>query len=625
VKSFLRPAFVAAVVLALGCFSTARAQLYLAYAKTGIVSEYDEDTGALVNETLILGLKQPRAMCLEHGVLYVLEFETGHIGTYDIHTGAAIHPELVTGLNQAQTLAVSGDAIYVGDFNWQTSQPQIGKYNAFTGATINAALVKITGDIINGMNLTPGAPNTLAVSGNHLLVSAEGTTHGLRVYDTTTGEPVANRFLQYLNNARCLYTSGPWLYMAVGAQAPTGTIFKLDPETGKSPFGVPGLPFPRPMIGRLDYPTRLAVSGDSLFISGAGTAVGKYNATTGDAINATFIPSKGDAVGGLAVVPRAASEADSAVDSQFEWKRTLFDWGFALLEHGDLMNVLFYSVCTVLTLVALGCIALALRQPAPPPADVATGSSTQVPPTTSEETPPAEAVPTALPPSRAGPRWAYLVLAFILLGFLSVAYEGYSLIMPTGTGLTRYGDRQSDIIGGWGFENNTRDVSETPVLLSLEIYPHEIQYSEGNGSYSKPGTWHDNAFWIANANGTGEIEVARVTDPLDIEVHVGTLIPGRSEDRVLYKEEGSAAERAAIAAKYPPPHNYPPPKGVITYYMSEYDLISLPWRADYLSVTGDEAYSRGLVYHYHSDDPKIPALDVTVKNRKVVEISGGYE
>ena len=85
------------------------------------------------------------------------------------------------------------------------------------------------------------------------------------------------------------------------------------------------------------------------------------------------------------------------------------------------------------------------------------------------------------------------------------------------------------------------------------------------------------------------------------------------------------AEQATIAAKYPGPITYPPPKGTITFNMTEYDLRSLPWKAESVMATGNDAYSRGVVYHYRSDDPKIPALDVTVMNRRVTMMRGGYE
>ena len=79
---------------------------------------------------------------------------------------------------------------------------------------------------------------------------------------------------------------------------------------------------------------------------------------------------------------------------------------------------------------------------------------------------------------------------------------------------------------------------------------------------------------------------------------------------------------AAIAAKYPSPLTYPPPASVFKYWMSEYALKCLPWRVDHLEVTGDR-YDRGIVYVYRSDDPKVPRLEVTVKNHRVVKVSSG--
>jgi hypothetical protein len=58
--------------------------------------------------------------------------------------------------------------------------------------------------------------------------------------------------------------------------------------------------------------------------------------------------------------------------------------------------------------------------------------------------------------------------------------------------------------------------------------------------------------------------------------------------------------------------------------MSEYELNHLPWRADRIESWGsDPAYSRAKIYDYHSDNPQIPQLQVTVKNHRVVKVSSG--
>lgn len=629
--------FVGAVLLVIGCWANAPAQVYVAYANSGVVSEFDADSGAIINEMFILGLKQPHSMCVAHGMLYVVQRGTGTIGTYDLHTGAAIRPELVPSLNMPQAMTVSGDAIYVSDFDWQTSQPRIGKYNALTGAVINSWLVKITGAVINGITMMPTSPNALAVSGNRLIVANGESISGLSVFDATTGALITDRFVPFLSAATGLEVAGNWLYLDVGRNAPMGAIFKLDPVTGSSPFGIPGFPFPRPMVTKLDFPGTMAVSGDSLFVGeGPETAIGKYNATTGDVINAKFIPSESDRLGGLAVVPRGPTEEESAADAKFEWKKALVDYGFVLMEH---RNEVFVAVCAVMGSIALGVLALAFRQrapmPAAPVAELTAEKSVAAPeeaipaegvPTSVEESPqPVEDAPyvTAQPPSR--PRLLYVAMAVLILTLLAVATMVYAVFGPSEIGPTLHDTRDSERIGAWGFDSSeTGEADEKPVLLSLNVYPNEADYSEGSGSYTKAGKWHNGGFWIENDDGSGETEIARLIDPLDIEVHVHAFIPSRSDMPVLYKQVGSAAEVQAVAAKYPSPLTYPPAKGVITYDMTEYDLNMLPWKPDYLSAVGEQSYSRGTLYHFHSDDPKIPPLEVTLMNRHVVKVSGGY-
>jgi hypothetical protein len=291
-------------------------------------------------------------------------------------------------------------------------------------------------------------------------------------------------------------------------------------------------------------------------------------------------------------------------------------------------------------LIALFMLALAIRPQPPEPVAVAAEPVEEAPlPDNAMAHEPAVEVPldpvvepavdTVPPPapevSEGRPGLALLAVLLLVATLGTAAYLGYSLLAPTGTDLSSVGDRDRDIVSAWQYENETRDATERPEFLSVEIYPDKINFSIGNGPNEKAGKWHDDGFWVAKADGSGEIEVARLVDPLDLEVTVNAFIPSRTDKPVLYKVMGSAAERAAIAAKYPGPLTYPPRKGVITYWMSEYDLNALPWHPDSREITGDEAYSRGIVYHYHSDNPQVPPLLVTVKNRHVVTMSGGYE
>ena len=181
----------------------------------------------------------------------------------------------------------------------------------------------------------------------------------------------------------------------------------------------------------------------------------------------------------------------------------------------------------------------------------------------------------------------------------------------------------SDLVGVWGFENVTRQSGEMPVILSLSVYPTRLEFSNDQGREVKQGEWRNNGFWCQAPDSTDEVEVAKITSPEELELHESAFEPNNPKVDVLYKEQGNAAEMKAIADKYPPPITYPPPAGVIKYWMTEYELTTLPWKPDHLEITGDEPYSLGVVYVYRSDDPHLDKLQVTVKNHRVVEVKGG--
>jgi hypothetical protein len=621
------------LVLLLAAFtSTARAQIYIAYADVGLVSKYDQQTGALIEEQFILGLKKPRDLCVANGVLYVLQVDTGTIGTYNLQTGAPIRPELVTGLNMPQVMTVSGDAIYVTEFDWQkANQPHIGKYNAFTGAAINASFITIAGAVVNGMTMTPWQPTALAANSKYLFA---GLDMGTREYDATTGAAINENRVPKLFGSDFLLLDDKWLYLVAGTGSTAGMVFKttVEPSQLTSPLDI----FMRPFMNALDHPRLLAISGDDLFLSqGSGTGVARYNATSGAIINANFIPSKGDTMGGLAVVPRTLTADEASAESQFEFKQSA---GHLLLMMAVYWQYTFLGTCLVFLLFVCGVLALLFRRGTPTPVveePAVEEPAAEEPPAPDEVTaaPIAEELPiieespspVEPPPTPSTGCSAISIIAVILMGITLVTAGGliYYILVPPD--IFAQNNVDDDSLGVWSYDNNgTRDPSDTPIMRDLSVSPTHANYSEGDGPHDVTGKWHDNGFWAANADGSGETEVARLIDPLDMEVHVAAFYPGRTDVVTLYKVQGSAAEKAAIAAKYPTPLTYPPAKGVITYNMTEYDLNSLPWRVQYIEAVGD-VYSRGTLYHYRSDDPKIPPLEVTVKLHHVIEIQGGYE
>jgi PQQ-like domain/PEP-CTERM motif len=108
----------------------------------GSIGEYDATTGAVINASLIQGLKGPVAMAVFGNSLYVVTsgytaVGAGGVGQYNLTTGAAINANFITGLNPSG-LAFSGNDLFLSSFSGNT----VGEYNATTGTAINANFIK---------------------------------------------------------------------------------------------------------------------------------------------------------------------------------------------------------------------------------------------------------------------------------------------------------------------------------------------------------------------------------------------------------------------------------------------------------------------------------------------------
>jgi hypothetical protein len=101
------------------------------------IGEYDATTGAVINATLISGLKDPFGIVLLGSNLFVTNRNNSTIGEYNATTGAAVNVPLVTGLSLPFGLATDGTDLFVAS----TTNKQVGEYNATTGATVNASLI----------------------------------------------------------------------------------------------------------------------------------------------------------------------------------------------------------------------------------------------------------------------------------------------------------------------------------------------------------------------------------------------------------------------------------------------------------------------------------------------------
>jgi len=73
---------------------------------------------------------------------------------------------------------------------------------------------------------------------------------------------------------------------------------------------------------------------------------------------------------------------------------------------------------------------------------------------------------------------------------------------------------------------------------------------------------------------------------------------------------------------------------VITIGMPEYELKALPWKADKAVPNGEDGSIMSLIqpeskdddatiYTYHSDNPNLVELKVTVKDHRVSAVNGG--
>jgi hypothetical protein len=201
-----------------------------------------------------------------------------------------------------------------------------------------------------------------------------------------------------------------------------------------------------------------------------------------------------------------------------------------------------------------------------------------------------------------------------------------------------YNPDTKNLEGVWGIDNTFYRRGDEPIIFKrLTVYATHMEYCKGNGTYGTQGEWRDGGFWCPAKDGTGQIEAVKVVGPEEIDFRPAAFLTGNTEVLGLYKEKGSDEETAAIrrimAAKYPPPISYPPPQGVIAEGMTEYQLSTLPWKADQVLASGDAEVIEGepvvtkeddaTIYCYHSDNPQLVELRVTVKNHKVIAVEGG--
>ncbi len=154
---------------------SARAQAARRAVSSGL---YDATTGAVIAAPLIAPLYYPVGAAVSGNHLYLPQQENlifGYINVYDATTGSLLVYQFIPNLLHQPLGLVLGEHDL---FEANGTDGTIGKYNAKTGATINAAF-------ISGLN----GPNQMALLEKKLFVTNSGNgTVGK--YDTTTGAAI---------------------------------------------------------------------------------------------------------------------------------------------------------------------------------------------------------------------------------------------------------------------------------------------------------------------------------------------------------------------------------------------------------------------------------------------------
>ena len=161
------------------------------------------------------------------------------VGKYNATTGAVINANFITGLNYAPTaLAVSGNILFVASGSYGTGT--VGEYDATTGAVINA-------NFITGLSSSDG----LAFSGNNLFVaSLGGSYHGGRLrrhHGSRRSTPISSRGWPTPTDSRCQATTFLW-------RTPTASTWSANTTPPREPpinaNFITGLSTPRDLLSR---------------------------------------------------------------------------------------------------------------------------------------------------------------------------------------------------------------------------------------------------------------------------------------------------------------------------------------------------------------------------------------
>ena len=284
-SSIRRLVFAAAAVLTmlLAALPTSRAQnFYVANYSDGTVQEYGGATNAFAVSLSFDAGPGPLAVLLSGNTLYVSDQGGSSVNAYDATTGAPVAGFTPpSSLGNPWGLAVSGNTLYVSYVYSNT----VLAFDATTGAPITSYPSPA------GLN----GPTGLSISGNNLYVANFfGGTLG--AYDLTTSVPVPS-FIPLVSAST---STGPSFPLVVGnhlyvSYSPFGSGFSFPSEPGTvseydATTGAPVAGFTT--ITGLQYPTGLAVSGNTLYVSDTGNGtVQTYDATTGAFVGTYPLPA----------------------------------------------------------------------------------------------------------------------------------------------------------------------------------------------------------------------------------------------------------------------------------------------------------------------------------------------
>jgi hypothetical protein len=195
-------AFLIIVALLWAMPRNARAQLYVGHeippkggGSGGVVSEYNADTGELIKAKFIRRLDVPAGLAVfdKDNALFVSNEITEKIGKYDAATGFAINTSFITGLDLPIEIAVEGKTLFVGSGDIPGS---VGKYNANTGKAINASFITLTGVVrIEGLVLMDPAPSSPTQSFLFMSESNPGDLGSVGKYNARTGATINANFI----------------------------------------------------------------------------------------------------------------------------------------------------------------------------------------------------------------------------------------------------------------------------------------------------------------------------------------------------------------------------------------------------------------------------------------------